>query len=163
MDEDYTVFTQKYNEKINCWGAFSARGKIDLVFFTQNLNSDRYVDIIEENIEEMKDQSKHKKVIILMDNDPKHTSAKAYKCYKRHEVTLLDWPSYSPDLNPIENIWGKIKRKLSMKKCSNVRQLKELISKYWNQLTINDLKIYAKSMEHRIERCIKNKGGIIDY
>ena len=39
-----------------------------------------------------------------MDNDPKHTSKVVAKWLKDNQVKVLEWPSQSPDLNPIENV-----------------------------------------------------------
>ena len=50
-------------------------------------------------------------VTILMDNHPVHKSMNSLLFYKEHKIKVIDFPPYSPDLNSIENIWGKIKKK----------------------------------------------------
>jgi len=50
-------------------------------------------------------------------------------------ISLVYLPPYSPDLNPIENVWKSVKRAVSERSPLNVEELKEAIVKLSKKLT----------------------------
>ena len=59
----------------------------------------------------------------LIDNNPKHTSKATTALLKKLRVKVMDWPSMSPDLNPIEHMWSILKQKVEERNVSNIHRL----------------------------------------
>ncbi len=69
--------------------------------------------------------------IFQQDLAPAHTAKGTKSWFNDHGVTVLDWPANSPDLNPIENLWGIVKRKMRDTRPNNADELKATVKETW--------------------------------
>ena len=67
-----------------------------------------------------------------------------------------EWPAYSPNLNPNENILANIKNKLGASVYNNKDTLEAEIKYYWNMYSKDYSEIVVHSMRKRIDACILN-------
>ena len=97
--------------------------------------------------------------IFQQDTAPCHVCKKVKKYMSDEFIDLLGWPGYSPDLNPIENIWSILKRKVALKISRNKRELIENIINVWKNEMPKELpNKFIAGMASRIKRVIVNKG-----
>lgn len=79
-------------------------------------------------------------------------------------IKSLDWPGNSPDLNPIENVWGLMSSKIGKRKPKTMVELMKTIEKVWfEDITEEYLKALYDSMPNRVKCVIKAKGGTTKY
>ncbi len=114
------------------WGAMSFAGVDPLCFLKTNVTSPIYQYILEHFMLPSADQLfKDADFIFQQDFVPAHTAKSTKSWLNNHGVSVLDWPENSPDLNPIENIWRIVKRKMRNTRPKNVDELKATVKETW--------------------------------
>ncbi len=69
----------------------------------------------------------------------------------------------SPDLNPIEHLWGILKRKVEERKVSNIHQLRDVFMEEWKRTPVATCEALVNSMPKRIKVVLENNGAHTNY
>ena len=128
--------------KVNCWGAISWNGATSLHIFSQNLKNPLYQSIVNSHKIEMENLYQEKDFYYQQDNHPTHNKLDVFN--DNQNIEIIDFPTYSPDLNPIENLWATLKYRVA---CDAPRTEKELIQSLqynWQQITTVEILFTSK-------------------
>ena len=97
------------------------------------------------------------------DNYPKHTSRLAKAFLDENAPVVMVWPSNSPDLNPIENLWAIVKGNVEKRMPQNINELERFMVEAWRSIPDTVVINLVGSMRHRCELIIENHGERIAY
>lgn len=132
-------------------GGITKQGPTELVIFKGTMTADRFCAILEKGLLPFLNRSRGIKYRFQQDNDPKHTSQLAAAFLETNGVNWWKTPPESPDLNPIENIWGSMKYFLrTHHKPHNLESLIEGITLFWKSLTPDVCSKYISHLNKKV-------------
>jgi hypothetical protein len=147
--------------RVMFWGAMLSRGPLPLIPVQGTMTSQRYITVLQDNIVSfLENQPLAIKFTFQHDNAPSHKAGTTTEFLSDNAVDVLSWPPYSPDLNPIENLWGVLKRKVREGGVCSIPELIDRVMQIWTSSEIKDVcESLVASMPRRVAKCIKSKGG----
>lgn len=92
-------------------------------------------------------------IIFQQDYDLKHTCKKVKEWLEEQDFSTMVWPAQSPNLNPIEHLWGYLKRGLADYEHSSkgIHELWERIQVVWERIPAENCQKLIESMPRRVE------------
>ena len=165
FDPKCAVPTVKYDgSSVMVWGCFTRREIGKLCVLDRIMDRFYYLDIFEQNLFPSIDHFKFGQQFHFMhDNDRKHISGLVKDWLKQKTIQTLRWPSFSPDLNPIENLWDELERRVKKHQTKNVEELELQLTQEWNNIELSVLEKLADSVPSRLYECVKMKGNPTTY
>lgn len=159
--------TLKHDKKIMLSGSFAATGVGSLVRVRGHMTGAMYREIAKTYLVPAGVRLLGRGFTFQQDNDPKHTSnvVKRYFGGKTDDGTLLllDWPSQSPDLNPIEHLWFILDLRTKDRRSMNEDQLMAALLEGWEKIPLSMLENLIDSMPKRCGAVIANDGWPTAY
>jgi transposase len=163
----YTVHKLAHPIKVNVWACFCGRGPGYIYIFDDTMDAVLMKKILSENLLPSADlyfaNDPPEQWWLLHDNDKKFNSKLVKEFLHNKGVSLIDFPPYSPDLNPMENLWNTMARRVEKYACETVQELQDVVAKEWENLDKTPLLTLAESMPARCAAVIAAHGWHTKY
>ncbi|WKY07740.1 hypothetical protein Q1695_007313 [Nippostrongylus brasiliensis] len=110
-------------------------------------------------------QHRTEEYLFQHDNARIHMSRSTKAFLEGHGVQVLEWPACSPDLNPIENLWGILSRRVyaNYQQYATIEELKGAVLREWSNSDCQILRHLCSSMCNCLDEVEKKRGGAINY
>ena len=167
--EEKIFFTrQAGGGSVMVWGGFCSEYKCPLFTTSQTINATSYTELLSAYMLPTFRQLQHdhdEDCQFMHDHAPPHTANHTVQWLENKGVSLHPSPKKSPDLNPMENMFGILARRVYAdgRQYKTVPELAASIVKCWNEIDQDKCRSLTSSMPHRLVQVLEKKGGPTKY
>ncbi|GFT40357.1 transposable element Tcb1 transposase [Trichonephila clavipes] len=103
--------------------------------------------------------------LFMDDNARPHRANIVDECLQLEDITRMDWPAYSPDLNPIEHVWDMLDRRFAARQPppTCLPELRRASLDEWCNIPQDQIDNLILSMPRRCKACIASSGRHTSY
>ncbi len=119
------------------WGGIIKGKKLPLSIVKSTMNSTNYCDLLNSTVKTFIEDHNEHSLVFQQDNTPCHRAKNTMKWFEDNDIKLLDWSTRSPDLNPMENVWGMLSFLVygDGRQYDTTHQLKKALLDAWDALS----------------------------
>ena len=166
-EEKYMLHDKRpHPPTLTLWGCMSGRGMGEMHLYSGSMDAEMYTSFLSMHL--------WRSVVQLFgdppgqwwfqqDNPLVHTGRVASHWFASHGIDLLEFPPYSPDLSPIENLWADLKRRVEKHNARDTTELSRYIRQEWTATDPSFLSRIVHSMPDRCKAVVQSKGHKTPY
>ena len=121
------------------WGIISGDGVGPLMRLQGKVNAGVYKQLVKDHVLPVLRNLTKQPSIFMQDNAPCHKAMVVMNFLNAENVTVMDLPPQSPDLNPIENVWKSLGECFKARNPKTAEQLWNALQEEWNKITGQDI------------------------
>jgi hypothetical protein len=161
----HSVQHRPFLNRVMIWGCFSYYGVAEFAVIRGTMTAANYKETLGNYLlPAIGHWYGNGACIFQQDNAPCHKAESVKQFLEEYTFDVMDWPPYSPDISPIENLWAIVKRRVH---ASAVHSKEELIAKLrivWHSEEIKQsCEALIEGMPRRIQAVIRARGGPTKY
>ena len=165
LQKEEKIFSecQQGGKSVIVWAAFGYQGQTNLAFPSGRMDETDYQDLLEIHLLPFGEEIGGQFWIFQQNNAPIHVAKSTREWFLENGVYVMDWPANSPDLNPMENVWGVLCRTVYAdgKQYADVSELQTAIITAWENMEVSLLQKLVNGMCERVSDVILNHGSFI--
>jgi transposase len=145
--------------RIHVWGAISKKRKSNLYIFRETVNAEVYQECLQRALLPMFPLNRYHRIFV-QNNASSHTAKSTQAYLRSNNITLMEHPPLSPDLNPIELVWAEMKKNFSSMKYLIKTQgdFELMLKELWENVPQTNIVHYIDHLEQQMKEIIKVNG-----
>ena len=150
---------QRWDCKIHVWGYIGAGGVRSIQLIKEGtVTKETYLALMKRTVGRREWRNDR---IWQQDNATAHTAGVVAEWLEKNVTRLEDWPPNSPDLSPIENLWGRMWADALKKKPTNIGELWSAVEEVFTSYDDQYIDNLVLSFRRRVMKCVEAKGESI--
>ncbi|GBN96046.1 Transposable element Tc3 transposase [Araneus ventricosus] len=147
------------------WGGIILGSRTDLHVQSVTMTGHIYRDVILEQHVRLFRGAICAEFLFMDDNARPHRANIVDECLQSEDITRMDWPAYSPDLNPIEHVWDMLGRRIAARQPppTCLPELRRALLDEWCNILQDQIDNLILSMPRRCKACIASSGRHTPY